>query len=65
MMVFFYAEGVIHREFVPEGQKVNAEFYVGVSDRLVRQVDELEWPNSNPVSGSFFTITRHLITLKR
>jgi hypothetical protein len=27
---FFDAEGVIHRQFVPEGQKVNAEFYVGV-----------------------------------
>jgi len=27
---FFEAEGVIHREFVPEGQKVKAEFYVGV-----------------------------------
>ena len=24
--VFFSPEGVIHREFVPEGQKVNAEF---------------------------------------
>ena len=30
LIVFFNAEGVIHREFVPEGQKVNAEFYVGV-----------------------------------
>ena len=31
MLIFFInAEGVIHREFVPEGQKVNAEFYVGV-----------------------------------
>ena len=59
------AEGVIHREFVPEGQKVNAEFYVDVvSDRLIRRVDELESPNSKPVSGSFFTITRHLITLQ-
>ena len=27
---FFDAECVIHREFVPERQKVNAEFYVGV-----------------------------------
>jgi len=24
--VFFNAEGAIHREFVPEGQKVNTEF---------------------------------------
>jgi len=26
LIVFFGTEGVIHREFVPEGQKVNAEF---------------------------------------
>jgi len=37
-IVFFEAEGVIHREFVPEGQKVNAEFYVGVLDRLLKRV---------------------------
>jgi len=31
LIVFFFdAEGVIHRQFVPEEQKVNAEFYVGV-----------------------------------
>ena len=35
---FFDAEGVIHREFVPEGQKVNAEFYVGVLDRLLKRI---------------------------
>ena len=37
LIVFLEAEGVIHREFVPEGQKVNAEFYVGVLDRLVKR----------------------------
>jgi len=35
---FFYAEGAIHQEFVPEGQKVNAEFYVGVLDRLLKRI---------------------------
>ena len=35
---FFDAEGVIHREFVPEGQKVNVEFYVGVLDRLLKRI---------------------------
>jgi len=35
---FFDAEGVIHREFVPEGQKVNAEFYVGVLNRLLKRI---------------------------
>ena len=41
MLFFFFfpdAEGVIHREFVPEGQKANAEFYVGVLDRLLKRI---------------------------
>ena len=38
MLIFFDAEGVIHREFVPEGLKVNAEFYVGVLDRLLKRI---------------------------
>ena len=31
-------EGVIHREFVPEGKKVNAGFCVGVLDRLLKRI---------------------------
>ena len=38
LIAFFDAEGVIHREFVPEGQKVKAEFYVGVFDRLLKRI---------------------------
>jgi len=38
LIVFFDAEGVIHREFVPERQKVNAEFYVGVLDWLLKRI---------------------------
>ena len=38
LIVFFDAEGAIHREFVPEGQKVNAEFYVGVLERLLKRI---------------------------
>ena len=38
LVVFFDAEGVIRREFVPEGQKVNAEFYVSVLDRLLKRI---------------------------
>jgi len=38
MFFFFDAEGVIRRDFVPEGQKVNAEFYVGVLDRLLKRI---------------------------
>jgi len=38
LIVLFDAEGAIHREFVPEGQKVNAVFYVGVFDRLLKRI---------------------------
>jgi len=38
LIFFFDAEGVIYREFVPEGQKVNAEFYVGVLDQLLKRI---------------------------
>jgi len=58
------AEGVIHREFVPEGQKGNAEFYMGFLIGYWREFDELERPNSNPVSGFFFAIKRHHIALQ-
>ena len=38
LIVFFDAEGIINREFAPEGQEVNAEFYVGVLDRLLKRI---------------------------
>jgi transposase len=38
LIVFFDAEGAIHREFVSERQKVNAEFYVGVLGRLLKRI---------------------------
>jgi len=38
LIVFSDAEGVIHQEFVPEGQKVNAELYVGVLDQLLKRI---------------------------
>jgi hypothetical protein len=38
MFVFFDAQGVIHREFVPEGQTVNGQFYFGVMEWLLKQI---------------------------
>jgi len=37
-LLFSDAQGVIHREFVPEGQKVNAEFNVGIFDQLLKKI---------------------------
>jgi hypothetical protein len=38
---FIDAEGVTHRDFVPEGQKVNAEFYVGVLDQRLKRTGQV------------------------
>jgi hypothetical protein len=35
---FFDSQGVVHKEFVPEGQTVNAEFYKRVMDRLLKRI---------------------------
>jgi len=31
----------MHKEFVPEGKRVNAEFYKGVMDRLLKRIQRL------------------------
>ena len=39
MLICFYnSKGVIHKEFVPTSQTVNAVFYVGVLKRLVTRI---------------------------
>jgi archaeosine-15-forming tRNA-guanine transglycosylase len=35
---FFYIRGVVHHEYVPAGQTVNAKFYVEVLKRLRESV---------------------------
>lgn len=37
-IVFFDAKVVVHKEFVPQGQTVNATYYVDVLDRLRKRV---------------------------
>lgn len=38
LIVFFDAKGVVHKEFVPQGQTVNAAYYVDVLERLRKRV---------------------------
>jgi hypothetical protein len=38
LIVFFYIRGVVHHEYVPAGQTINAEFYVEVLKRLRERV---------------------------
>ena len=34
LISFFYANGIVHKEFVPLGQTVNQQFYLKVLKRL-------------------------------
>lgn len=38
LICFFDIQGIVHREFVPRGQTVNQEFYLGVLKRLRERV---------------------------
>jgi hypothetical protein len=38
---FFYFQGIVHKEFVSEGKTVNAEFYKGVTDRLLKRIQQV------------------------
>jgi len=35
---FFDSQCVVHKEFIPEGITVNAEFYKGAMDRLLKHI---------------------------
>jgi hypothetical protein len=38
LITFVDKQGVIHKEFVPEGQTVNSAFYVEVIGRLLKRI---------------------------
>jgi len=38
---FFDSQGVVHKEFVPVGKTVNAEFYKGVIDGLLKLIQRI------------------------
>ena len=41
LIIFFDFQGVVHKEFVPEGKTVNAEFYKGVMDCLLKRIQRV------------------------
>ena len=38
LLIFFDWQGVIHTEFVPEGETINAVYYKGVMERLLNRI---------------------------
>jgi hypothetical protein len=42
LIIFFDSQGVVHKEFIPEGEKtVNAEFHKGIMDRLLERIQRV------------------------
>ncbi len=41
LILFFDSKGVIHHGYVPEGQTVNATFYIQVFDHLCKRIAHL------------------------
>ena len=38
LVIFFDWQGVIHKEFVLEGETINAVYYKGVMERLLNRI---------------------------
>jgi hypothetical protein len=58
LIILFNSHGVVHQEFVQEGKTVNAEFYKGEMDHLLKHIQRVRQAASS--SQDFFccTITR-------
>jgi len=41
LIIFFDSQGLLHKEFVPVGKTVNAEFYKGEMDRLLKRIQRV------------------------
>jgi len=55
MLVCFYdSKGIIHHEFVPEGQTVTGSFYLSVLERLWKRIHRV-WPEYS-APGSWFLL---------
>jgi len=41
LIIFFDSRGVVHKNFVQEGKTLNAEFYKGEMDRLLKRIQRV------------------------
>lgn len=68
LVAFFDARGIVHSEFVPPGQTVNAAYYLEVLKRLKRKVtskrsaikDDWKLHHDNAPSHTAFLVTNYL-----
>jgi len=54
LLIFFNSQSLVHTEFVTEGKPVNAEFYKGVMDRLLKRIQRVRPAASR--SRNFFLL---------
>ena len=55
MFICFYdSKGIIHREFVPEGETVTGKYYLGVMERLCRRIVRIRPEYREP--GSWYLL---------
>jgi hypothetical protein len=41
LIIFFESQGIVHKEFIPEGKTVNAELYKGLMYRLLKHIQRV------------------------
>jgi hypothetical protein len=41
LIIFFDSQGVVHKEFLPEGKTVSAKFCKGAMDRLLKRIQRV------------------------
>ena len=41
LIIFFDCQSVVHKEFAPEGKTVNAEFYNGIMDLILKRIQRV------------------------
>jgi hypothetical protein len=41
LIIFSTHQNVVHKEFIPEGKTVNAEFYKGIMDHLLKRIQQV------------------------
>jgi hypothetical protein len=55
LIIFFDYQGIVHKEFVLEGKTVNAEFYKGVKDHLLKRIQQVRLA---AISSRFFLVAQ-------